>query len=378
MTAEVLVNGRLLERWQDYSVENDMLTPADAFTLKLAPATRGVYDLVPPDSEVEVRIDGTRVLSGFIDVRSTQIERSGTTLSITGRDRAGRMVDESAPLQVFPVLDIETLASQLALPTFPAGAVLSNAENRDLVRGRRSGKAEPGVEPIFAKRSKAPKKVEPGQTRWDILQAFLEPANLLAWSQADGSAIVVGLPNYSQGTQFRFFLAGEDSLRVGESNVLSATVTESVAERFSRIQIVGASRGNSANYGSRVTKHAAEVRNNPATLDGTGIDFRTSKLMIFTDDDVKNIDDANDRVIREFRLREAERLVLELKVQGHTQSRNRGDVPALYGFDMMADVEIEDLNIAGRFIITKATFEAARGGETTNLTLVPEGTILTM
>lgn len=378
MTAEVLVNGRLLERWTDYTIENDMLTPADAFNMKLAPATRGVYDLVPPDSEVEVRIESTRVLSGFIDERATEITRAGTSLTISGRDRAGRMVDESATLQVFPVLDLQTLMSQLARPTFPDGAVLSNAENRDLVRGRRSGKAEPGVEPIFSKRSKAPKKVEPGQTRWDVGQEFLEPANILAWSQADGRAIVVGLPNYSQGTQFRFFLAGENSLRVGESNVLSASVTESVAERFSRIVIVGAARGNSANYGSRVAGLQREVRNNPATLDGAGIDFTTSKLMIFTDDDVKNLSDADDRVIREFRLREAERLVLELRVQGHSQVRNRGDVAALFGFDMMADVEIEDLNIAGRFIITKVTFEASRGGRTTSLTLVPEGTILTM
>ncbi|KKK76364.1 hypothetical protein LCGC14_2864420, partial [marine sediment metagenome] len=291
MTASVRINDVVIDRWQSYNIENDMLTPADGFSLTLAPASKAVFDLVPPDAEVEVRIDDTPILSGFIDERVVNVVKSGPTINISGRDRAGRMVDESADLQTFPRLDILELADRLARPTFPLGATLSNADNRDLVRGRRSGKAAAGAEPIFSKSSEAPKKVEPGETRWDVLQQFLEPAELLAWAQANGEKLVIGLPKYNQGTQFRFFLAKSGSLRISETNVEDATITDSVANRYSKITVNGSSRGSARNYGTRVTKHTATILEGPQ-FDGTGKSFQTRKQLIIADDDVKNERDA--------------------------------------------------------------------------------------
>jgi prophage tail gpP-like protein len=379
LTASVLINDVVIDRWQSYSIENDMLTPADAFSLTLAPASAAVVELVPPDAEVEVRIDDTPILSGFIDERVINVVKSGPTLNITGRDRAGRLVDESADLQTFPRLDLLELADRLAKPTFRLGATLSNAENRDLVRGRRSGKAAARTEPIFKKSSGAPKKVEPGETRWDVLQQFLEPAELLAWAQANGQKLVLGLPNYDQDTQFHFLLEGTESLRIGESNIKSATITDSVANRYSKITVNGASKGSSRNYSSRVTKHTATILQGPR-FDGTGASFQTRKQLIIADDDVKNESDAGVRVDREFNLREAEKLVLELTLQGHSQKLRPNDrTGALFAFDLMADVEIEEYAIAGRFLITKVAFTADKSsGRETTLTLVPEGTTLTM
>ncbi len=377
----IRANNRTIDRWEGYEITNDMLSPADNFSLTLRPGIRAVYDLVPLDSEIEVRIDEVPVLSAFIEDRESSAEKSsGQILTISGRDRTSRMLDESADLGVFGKgLDLLSLGNTLARPTFPDGATISNADNRNLVRGRRSGKADANTEPIFTKRSAAPKKVEPGETRWDVLQQFLEPANLLAWAQADGKKLVIGLPNYDQGTQYKFFAAKAGSGRSRETNIKSYSVRESNANRFSTITVVGSSKGDSSNYGKNVTKHTASLRKG-ATEDGTGgnSDFLTRKQLIIQDDDIKNATDALNRASREFEVRDSERLIIDLVVNGHSQQRRRNDIAALFAFDTLADVEIEELGITGIFLITKVVFRRTKAdGETTAITLVPQFTVLT-
>ena len=288
----------------------------------------------------------------------------------------GRLVDESQDLGSFRRLDLRTLTALIAAPTFDT-VVVNNSRNRDLVRGRRSGKAPARSEPIFSKRSAAPKKVELGETRLGVLNQFLEPARLLVWSAADGRELIVGLPNYDQQTQYRFFMPKEGSRRKQRGNVKTLSLTDSVANRYSTIRVTGASRGNSVRYGTSVTKHTFTVRQGPRG-DGTGDAFFTRKQLIISDDDVKNSKDAEERANRELALRDAEKRVVEIVVKGHSQRRNSGEQAAIYAFDTMAELEIEELEIAGRFLLVSVQFNADRqGGETTRIKLVPEGTELT-
>jgi prophage tail gpP-like protein len=369
------INERIINRWQRYSINADMLTPADSFELSLAPARPEIWALVPPDALVEVRIDDTPVVSGYIDERDLQVAKSGASITVNGRDKSGRLIDESSDLKAYGKMSLKALAEFIAAPTF-SSVSLSNARNRDLVRGRRSGKAEPGTEPLFAKASEAPKKVEPGETRWDVLRQFLEPARLLAWSSADGQELIVGLPNYSQGTQWRFFVPREGSSRATEGNVIDVSFTESVANRYSIITMVGSSKGDSASYGEQVTKHRHTVRQGP-NPDGTGDAFRVRKQLIMSDDEIKNGRDAKARAERELAFRDAEAKVIEITVKGHSQRRLRGDQPAVFTFDTMAELEIEGY-VSGRYLIASCAYSVDRDeGEITKMKLVPEGTELT-
>jgi prophage tail gpP-like protein len=368
------INDRIINRWQRYTISADMLTPADSFELALAPARRDIWDLVPPDALVEVRIDDTPVVTGFIDERELSISKASPTITVTGRDKVGRMVDESSDLKAYGKMSLQALAEFVAAPTF-SGVTLSNARNRDLVRGRRSGKAPAGSEPLFAKASEAPKKVEPGETRWDVLEQFLKPARLLAWSTADGKDLVVGLPNYKQGTQWRFFVPQEGSSRTTRGNVLEVSFAESVANRYSLITVVGSSRGDGATYGEQVTKHRHTTRQGP-NADGTGSAFATRKQLIISDDEVKNGRDAKERAARELAFRDAEKQVVEITVKGHSMKLESGDVPAVFTFDTMAELEIEGI-VAGRYLIVSVSYSVDRDeGEITRMKLVPEGTEL--
>jgi len=372
----VRVGGELVERWEEYSIECDMLNPADGFRVTLGDWSKRVFDLVRPDAPVEILLDGTRVLSGFVDDREWVTSREGTMLSVTGRDRGGRLVDESAPLVTYAGLGIQDLAEKLTSYWFPGGVLLDNATNRRLVRGRGAALAKVSKEPAIIATKHAPRKVNPGESIWHVLQTFLAEAELLGWSDAAGEHLIVGKPNYDQEAQFAFFVPKDGSAQRDRGNVLSCSVKDSTGERYSKIVACGAGRGDSADYGDRVLKWRGTALNNPDDADGVGKDFSARKLLLVTDDDLTGAGPAAVRAAREMAERDAGGRALALTVAGHAQLRS-GRVPTLYAFDTMAHVEIEALEHQGLYLITAVSFKHSRsGGEVTELKLVPKGTEL--
>src|SRR5690348_14169268 len=90
----LMIGSEIIDGWLDYEILNSMVEPADGFKLAM-PFDKEAWKLCRLDQEVKVFVDKTIVLEGFIDdrVRST---REGK-IEITGRDKAGRLVNESIP-----------------------------------------------------------------------------------------------------------------------------------------------------------------------------------------------------------------------------------------------------------------------------------------
>jgi prophage tail gpP-like protein len=183
------------------------------------------------------------------------------------------------------------------------------------------------------------------------------------------------LPNYDQQPQFRFLVPKQNSKRLSKGNVISLSIVDSVANRFSIITVYGGSRGNSSSYGKNL-KHKATVKQGPGQ-GGVGGAFFFRKRLLINDSEVSSRRDALERAKREMSFRDAEKLVVEITVKGHSMARRSGDVPALFAFDTMAELEIEEIDFKGQFLITSVVFTVDRqAGETTQIKLVPKGTDL--
>lgn len=418
----VVANGHRVPGWTNYRISTDMLQPADSFDLSVAFSPEA-WELLPTDQEVTVFLDSTKILTGYVDTRRKVSDvGSGTILEITGRDRAGRLVDESCPLFSYGGRRIKDLAEKIcgitddAEPLFER-VTLANTRNRSLVRNVRARKArivrEPVLDvlagtfrpiariggytiphiaggPLTTRRierpalidpgifqgSAAPKKVTPGATRWAVLEDFLREARLLAWASADGVELFVGLPNYDQESQYFLFEAAEISRNRDETNC-RITVAESVQDRYSKITAVGAAKGTGTSYGRNVTKNRASVYDNPEDdVNGVGISFRRRKTLLITDDGIKNARDALERAEREQLERDAGALEVTVDASGHSQLYS-GETPAIFAIDTMAKVHDEDTGTRGEFLVTSVEFsqDAERGTRTT-LKLVPRGTLL--
>lgn len=373
----VRVGSKVIERWTDYDVSCDMLTAADSFSLSIGdPARDEVFDLVAPDEEVQILLDDTAILSGLVDAREgTSSRGGGSVIQVSGRDRAGRLVDESMELVSFVGMTLDALAKKVAGPWFES-VTLSNAANRMLIRGRGAKIGKVAREPAIDRTPRAPRKVQPGESRWNVLAHFLREGELLAWATADGKTLVVGLPNYDQAPSYHFFHAREGSPRQVEANVIDFHVRDSVAERYSRVIAVGSSPGDLENFGDRVSRHRGSASNGTGAY-GIGADFKHRKVLLVSDDSIHNAQEAQKRAAREMAERDAAKHTIELQVGGHDQLVAGARRPTLYAFDTMARVESEKYGIDGLYLVTAVNFHHDRdSGETTRISLVPKGTVL--
>jgi prophage tail gpP-like protein len=377
-----------------YQITNDMLALADSWSIEL-PVKRQLWDLVETDNEVQVHIDNSLVLSGFVGRRAKNRGR----IEVSGRDRGGRLVDESAPLVRFAGKKIEDLALAVAGEWFEE-VRLDNATNRRLIGGRgarrranvdpeavalaiatfggspvippspprRSGRTASG-EPAILVGKEIRHKVAPGETRAEVLMSFLEQAGLMAWSTADGKTLVVGKPNQRQPARWHFFQAAPGSTRRGETNVIEMEYIEDVEELFAEITACGAGKGDSVNYGKNVTRRRATARL-------AGRLFARAKRLLISDPDVRSPAEALERAEREMRELAAGSKLLEIEVSGHGQFDPRVGWPEIFRFDTVAHVEDEEIGLVGDFFVTRCEFSGSKRESRTMLSLVPVGTEL--
>jgi prophage tail gpP-like protein len=403
--------GLAIANWNSYSVKCDMLDPADDFQLALGPAdpvtTAGrlnaflgggddfaeAWHAVAPDSPVEILLDDVVIMSGFIDERTGSSASGGDTIVVSGRDKCGRLLDESAPIDLkFSGLTIEQLALKIASPWFEKVS-FSNAENRALAlgigRGAKGGRAlgKKKRAPRGSKKPKYYRKVEPGETRWAVLEYFMHENDLLAWGAADGRTLIIGEPDYDQEPTFHFFHGRAQSERAREGNCESFTVRDSVAERYSQIIAMGASTARPVEaklpgaYDPAVAKARVLVKHNAGATDGpgpfgVGRDFKQRKVLIVPDDAIKSNEQAGIRAVREMAERDATGHEITLTVEGHSQHLEGARAPSLYACDTMARVESEVFGIRGLYLITSVRFTRSREEAKTEITLVPKGTLL--
>lgn len=360
-------------RWQwtqaieSYEIVADMMEVSDGTRMRFR-FERELWDMCKPDRGVNVFIDDVQVFSGLIDERLRTKKKGTNEIEISARDKAGRMLDESARLIKLRGLGIVDLATKLVSPLL--SVTTSNATNRRIVVGPRL--KQHSKEPAIDTGKGAKKKVEPGETVWQVLSHFLEEGNLIAWCTADGKQLVLGKPNYQQQPQWRFMVPSAGSPNVAEGNVEEIERKESIADRYSIVVAVGAHPGSTGRVG---------IAKNGPNADGTGLDFRVRKRLIVKDDGIGSAGDAKKRAEREMQERDGRGKSLVLRVPGHGATFGPEQRPALFAFDTIATVVDEDIDAVEDWYITRVVWSGKKGdgpgaGQRTELGCVPVGTDL--
>lgn len=365
-----------------YEIDLDMLELADTWSLRF-PFTRSLWDWAAPDNPIVIELNGRPVMTGLLDDSSRKVDKSGGgALDLLGRDRGGRLADSAAPLIDLGGLGIEDLARKLVTAVggfdlFPT-VTMQNATNRRLMVGGGAARARVSKEPaIDLSPDKGDRRVRPGQTRSQLLEDWLTQGGLLGWSSADGQSFVVGKPNYAQEPQFELRV-GKNAGRV-DSNVISLTERETIAERYSRIIVLGSGAGNARNFGENVQRRGIALQGpNP---DGTGRAFVVPKDLIIVDDDLRSQAAAQARADREMALRESLASQATAVVRGHSQALGATVARANYAIDTMVRIVDEDIEAPGNprdWLITRVHLSGSKEGKTSTLTMVPKGTDLRM
>lgn len=370
----IVIGGTEIPRWTEYEIEALMTTPANGFRMT-RPFGAQAYRVCVPDAKIRVRIDGVTVLDGFIDSRHKSTDGSRNEMTIQGRSRAARMVQESAPTVGFDGLDLLAIAKRLADPWFTTIAT-SNARNRNVQRGR-GRKAVAATEPLVLKARRKTWQVEPGQSRWKILNDLCSEAGYMLWPSGDGKELIIGQPNYAQAVQW--LVANPAPGSTVDQTAVRLDFDESVADRFSMIVALGAAAGDSVNYGSNVTSHRGVAKNGPG-IDGTGLDFTYPKRLILSEHSAADLEEADAIAAREMARRDFSKLQVTATVRSHGQIVG-GTTPTIFTYDTLARVidEEQDLPFDQVMYVYGCTYRSRREtGEQTELKLVPKGTVFVL
>lgn len=370
----LVVGGVQLRNWTSYRIETSLTNGVGTFELRM-PFDGEAWELTQPPVLVQVLVDDTAVITGFVE-DSDSPDDDANVLVVTGRDKCAWLQLDCPPGIDFGGLGMKELITKLAQP-FLSKVSFDNSRNRTLVRGRGGKKARAGSEPLSIN---SPKKVgtriEPGQTRLNVIAQLCQQAGLLFWSSGDGKELLVGKPNYDQEPQYRLFSPAPGSRRLSEATVLGRAIHRSAADRYSRVICVGSGAGTDSNYGPGNSSRYGQALDNPEEPDGTGHDFPIPKTLI-VQRKVSSAAEATQFAEDEMARRDAKGLLVTARAGSHGQLI-AGVKRTLFAPDTIAIFEDERTGIIGPYLLVSTTFTSGRqGGEETTMQLVPKGTKLT-
>lgn len=330
-TIRLSIGGLTHETWDGWSVESDLLTPADAFELELF--TRDTIQLpsvLVEGASCELTLGRDRVLTGQIDELEHDISRRGIAIRVTGRDKAAVLVDCSAPFVSMREASLADIIKQVVTPLGITRVEIraANAKVRRRIQ------------------------IEPGQSAWEALLQVAEANGLWPWIEPDG-LLVVGGPDYTSAPVATLILRLDG---VG-NNVERLSVRRSIANRFSQVTVLG-QHGQYDNDGFDTTRSHLKSVIKDETLARRGI-FRP-KVVI--DSSSENQDMASTRARKVLADSKLEGFEIRAVVQGHRAGNGSVWTP---GQRVIIRSEPHDLDAV--FFLMSRTLRLTRQGSITEL-----------
>jgi prophage tail gpP-like protein len=343
---ELRVGGMRIENFERYTVEADMYTADDAFSL----------DLVNPETPVkpgllcDLYVNDKPALKGLIDRVFKSYDKAGVKLKVEGRDLCGLLVDshceEFITVQGW---DIKRLAERL-LKKVPF-IQRSDIQYQQNVRGslKKHGGAGKAPASIFSVAMEF-KHIEPGQSIFEVLKTFARSRGMIFYALPDGT-LVFGKP--LDGGDPEYHLICE---RNGNStNVLSGSFDENYAKRYSKVTVVGQQQGMDI-FG---TGGAPQINTKASVTDP---EFPFYKPFVATD----NNDERSPKLHAQMLIEKmkSDGFKLEYRVPGHSQDDRNWTI------NKMCQVKDDVLGIDGAYLIYGRTFELSKeSGSTTTVKL---------
>lgn len=217
----LLINGVSHSLWEMYSIDSNLLTPADGWQVSLGIDRQTIPASIFEGASVQVKLGNDTVLTGLVDDIDERVAKREHVLTLSGRDYAGILTDCSAPIFTSRQIGLAEVVNQIVKPLGITKVRISGSGN-------------------FIKVA-----VEPGQTAWDVLQRAAEANGLWPWFEPDGT-LVIGGADYSAPVVAELIL---NYSGIG-NNVEALERRRSIAGRYSEVTVLGQSHGTESSDGA--------------------------------------------------------------------------------------------------------------------------------
>lgn len=335
------INNQKIENFLSYTIESDIYTADDAFSLELANPEIQVKE----GHRCELYVNGELEMTGIIDRISKSHDKSGVKLKVEGRDLMGLLVDSYC--EEFITLEgikVKALAERLLknVPFINRKKIVY----QDNFSGKlkKKAKGESSIALLDAPHNFS--QIEPGMTIFEVLKDYAGSRGMMFFCLPDGT-MVFGKPKEKGELLFNLLCTKDGK----DNNVLEGSEVKDISKRYSKITVIGQQQGTDG-----IDTNAINTK---ATIEDK--DFPFYKPMV-----AKNNNDYQSPKLHARMLLEKSRhqgFQLNFKVPGHSQNGKNWTINEL------CSVKDEVLEREGTYLIYSRTFEMSKQGVYTSLKL---------
>lgn len=330
------IGDKRIEHFISYEVDSDLYVADDAFHLELAnPEIE-----IEPGQRCKLYVNELLELNGIIERVTDSESKSGSTLSVEGRDLMGLLVNSYVEeFKTIKDLSISNLAETLL------GKIkYINSKNIIYGLGAKDKVDEKPQEKIQGENAEFIQP-EPGQTIFEVLKDYATSRGLLFYSKPDGTlvfgkAIEKGEVSYNLTRR----LDGKGN------NMISSTRSRDISGQYQKVTVIGQRQGTDS--------HDASQINSIGIVEDEKFPFY-KPYVTSSSGDVKDLK-SHAKFIMDKQKSEGERL--NFTTPGHSQNNNNWQVNTL------VKVIDEKRGIDENMLITGRVFKMTKeSGTTTDL-----------
>lgn len=317
--------------WTTYEIDSDLLTPADAWRVSLGGA-HALPDAIQPGADCVIRYGADTVMVGVVDEITEQLDKRGHSISLSGRDMAGQLLDCSAP--VFNELEV------------PLTKIVKAICDPLKITQRRIDAA--------ATQTRHKISTTPGQNSWEVLKNAAEANGLWPWFDPSGT-LILGRPDVPKEANATLVLSRDTP---SQNNVLSASYTRSLHDVYSEVRILGQAAGAEGARAMRGVWGSAKADSPPRYRPKISTDYESDNPKV-----------AELRANKELADGLLKSKCVKCTVRGH-----RTDEGVMWTPGMRVSLKLDALGVTGVWLLMSRTLRGGRdGGTVTELTLYQDG-----
>lgn len=322
------VNGRAYAGWKSARVTRGIESISGGFELSVSDrweAGTAPWPIYEGD-ECTLSLAGQVVITGYVDKRSVSYGAGEHSLSVSGRDKAGALVDSSyeGPPWEWLSTPILTVAQRIAAQQ---DVGLSLAAGLSL-----------GAAP-------AKTSADPGDSCHAVIEKLCRKAGILAVSDGAGSVVLMRPGSTRAATEL---VEGE--------NILAATGDFDGSARFRRYVVLGQHQSTDQWFG----ESSAGVRSEASDA---GVS-RAARVLVVRGEGNVTAESARRRAEWEATVRAARGDAVSITVQGWTMGNG-----ALWPVNALVRVRSPSIGVDGSLLISQTVFSVGEDGTKTVLTL---------
>jgi prophage tail gpP-like protein len=319
-------NGYTHEGWEDVRVTRSMETLAGGFQITYYDkwGTQEESRTIYTGDACEVIMYGQTIITGYVDTASINYDGSSHTLSITGRDKTGDLVDCSAIYQTgqFNNQKIEAILSSLCKP-FGIKVTTASSTGASIQKFN----------------------INPGETVHEVIERLCKLQGLLCIADKKGNLTLIRGGEYQNGGRL-----------IEGVNILSGSVESDFKDRFSQITVKGQEQSSGTNPGLNAYK---------ATASAKDLEVKRYRPLIVIAEEQASTARCAERASWEVATRCGRSRRFEITVLGW-----RSEAGKLWDINQKVQIDAPNLGVSETLIISEVTYTSDSQGEKTHLTLL--------